>query len=209
VHNANLLGAAFLCRVHAHSGERRLLETALALARCATAAQRVDGSWPYGEASTQGWIDNFHTGFNLIALRMLQTYARTTEFDDAIARGFAFYVDHFFRADGAPKYFHDRQYPIDVHCVAQALITLTSLRRLSVNSEPTLRRVFSWALDQMWDDRGYFYYRVLRLGTIRTSYMRWSQAWMLQALATMLIELRVATETPMPNERPALVRARG
>ena len=38
----------------------------------------------------------------------------------------------------------------------------------------------------MWDERGFFYYRVLRFGTIRTSYMRWSQAWMLLALATLL-----------------------
>ena len=40
-------------------------------------------------------------------------------------------------------------------------------------------------MKHMWDERGFFYYRVLRLGTIRTSYMRWSQAWMLLALAVM------------------------
>jgi hypothetical protein len=38
----------------------------------------------------------------------------------------------------------------------------------------------------MWDERGYFYYRVLRFLTIRISYMRWSQAWMLLALTTLL-----------------------
>ena len=37
----------------------------------------------------------------------------------------------------------------------------------------------------MWDERGFFYYRVLRGLTIRTPYMRWSQAWMLLALAVM------------------------
>ena len=42
----------------------------------------------------------------------------------------------------------------------------------------------------MWDERGFFYYRVLRFGTIRTSYMRWSQAWMLLALATLLADER-------------------
>ena len=44
--------------------------------------------------------------------------------------------------------------------------------------------VLDWAMKHMWDERGFFYYRVLRFGTIRTSYMRWSQAWMLLALAT-------------------------
>jgi hypothetical protein len=207
VHNANLLGAALLCRVSAHTGERQLRETALAIARYSADAQRADGSWPYGESPAQGWIDNFHTGFNLMALRGLQTYARTDEFEGSIARGFAFYLGHFFRSDGAPKYFHDRQYPIDVHCVAQALITLVALRDRSVNSSPMMRNVLTWALDHMWDERGFFYYRVLRLGTIRTSYMRWSQAWMLQALSTVFIELDAATETPVPDERPALVRA--
>ena len=41
-------------------------------------------------------------------------------------------------------------------------------------------------MKHMLDKRGFFYYRVLRLRTIRTSYMRWSQAWMLLALATLL-----------------------
>jgi hypothetical protein len=43
--------------------------------------------------------------------------------------------------------------------------------------------VFAWAMNHMWDDRGFFYYRVLRTLTIRTPYMRWSQAWMLLALS--------------------------
>jgi hypothetical protein len=37
-------------------------------------------------------------------------------------------------------------------------------------------------MEHMWDDRGFFYYRVLRVTTIRTPYMRWSQAWMFLAL---------------------------
>jgi hypothetical protein len=48
----------------------------------------------------------------------------------------------------------------------------------------------------MWDERGFFYYRVLRLCTIRTSYMRWSQAWMLVALVAVLRELSVTACHP-------------
>ncbi len=39
-----------------------------------------------------------------------------------------------------------------------------------------------------WNEKGYLYYRVLRVCAIRTSYMRWSQAWMLLALSTVLEE---------------------
>jgi hypothetical protein len=48
--------------------------------------------------------------------------------------------------------------------------------------------VLGWAMKHMWDSRGFFYYRVLRSCTIRTSYMRWSQAWMLLALSALLCE---------------------
>jgi hypothetical protein len=51
----------------------------------------------------------------------------------------------------------------------------------------------------MWDRRGFFYYRVLRLVTVRTSYMRWSQAWMLLALATLIDDQKPAlADAPMP-----------
>jgi hypothetical protein len=46
--------------------------------------------------------------------------------------------------------------------------------------------VFKWAMRNMWDNRGFFYYRVHRVGTVRTSYMRWSQAWMLVALSKLV-----------------------
>jgi len=71
VHNANFLGAALLSRVYSRSGEKKFLEPALKAARYSAAQQRGDGSWDYGESSTQMWIDNFHTGYNLCALRIL------------------------------------------------------------------------------------------------------------------------------------------
>jgi hypothetical protein len=48
------------------------------------------------------------------------------------------------------------------------------------------RKVFDWATKHMLDSSGYFYYRVMPAFTIRTPYMRWGQAWMLQGLATFL-----------------------
>ncbi|TFG59133.1 MAG: hypothetical protein E4H29_04800, partial [Deltaproteobacteria bacterium] len=100
VHNANLLGAAFLCRVGRISGEKKYIEPALDAARFSVEKQHDDGSWAYGEAPTQQWIDNFHTGFNLVALRRIRDYAGTTEFDPAIRKGFEFFKAHFFREDG-------------------------------------------------------------------------------------------------------------
>ena len=188
VYNANFLAAALLCRVAKLTGEGKFLGPALEVTRCSVAKQKQDGSWHYGEMPSQQWIDNFHTGFNLGALRAIGIYAQTTEFEDSLRRGFEFYRNHFIREDGAPKYFHNRTYPIDVHCVAQSIITLTEFQDLDSSSLAMADKVLRWAMDHMWDEQGFFYYRVLRLLTIRTSYMRWSQAWMLLALATRLSE---------------------
>jgi hypothetical protein len=38
----------------------------------------------------------------------------------------------------------------------------------------------------MWDEQGYFYYQVLPYYKNKIPYMRWSQAWMLLAVSTLL-----------------------
>jgi hypothetical protein len=188
VHNANFLAAALLCRAYKYTGDKKFLDPALRAARHSVAKQHSDGSWAYGEAPSQQWIDNFHTGYNLCGLQAISRDAGTTEFESCIRRGFDFYRAHFFRNDGAVRYFHDRTYPLDIHCVAQSIITLLAFKNLDRDNVRCAHSVFQWAMKNMWDDRGWFYYRVLRLATIRTSYMRWSQAWMLLALSSLLHE---------------------
>ena len=186
IHNANFLAAALLCRIYRHTGEKKFLTPALKAARCSAAKQHADGSWFYGEVPSDQWVDNFHTGYNLCALKSISEYAGTNEFDSCLRRGFEFYRTHFFREDGAVRYFHDRTYPIDIHCVAQSIITLLAFQDFDQGNLPLAYSVFQWAMDHMWDDRGFFYYRALRFCTIRTSYMRWSQAWMLLAMSKLL-----------------------
>ncbi len=182
VHNANFLAAALLCRAYSHTSDERFVRPALQVARWSAAKQQADGSWYYGEAASQRWIDNFHTGYNLCALRDLSSYAATTEFDAVLRRGFEFYRRHFFGADGSVRYFHDRTYPIDIHSVAQSIITLLTFKDADSGNLPLAHSLLDWAVTHMWDDRGFFYYRVLRSHTNRISYMRWSQAWMLLAI---------------------------
>ena len=186
VHNANLLGAALLCRLYRHTGYRQTLETALRIARYSAARQQENGAWAYGELSTQGWADNFHTGYNLCALRTIARNAETSEFDTSIRRGFEFYSKSFFRGDGAPKYYHNRVYPIDTHCVAQSIITLLEFRDIDGSSVELAGNVYRWALENMRDREGYFHYQIQPVYRNRIPYMRWTQAWMLLALATFM-----------------------
>ena len=186
VHNANFLGAALLCRIAKSTGDKKYLEPALKAARYSASRQRGDGSWVYGELSTQQWVDNFHTGYNLCALRTIGQCAETSEFEPHVRRGFAFYRQHFFRKDGAPRYFHDRTHPIDSHCVAQSLITLLTLRDLDHAADNQTFSVYRYAMNRMWAEEGYFFYQVLPSYKDRSSYLRWSQAWMLFALSMLV-----------------------
>jgi rhamnogalacturonyl hydrolase YesR len=198
IHNANFLGAALFCRIYRLTGERKFVEPALTVARYSARRQHDDGSWPYGEAATQQWADNFHTGYNLCALKQIDEYLENDEFESAVRKGYSFYRAHFFREDGAARYFQNHTYPIDIHCIAQSIITLLEFKRSDPDGAELAQSVFEWAMKHMWSERGFFYYRVLRLGKIRTSYMRWSQAWMLLALATLLRERRLAARTSEP-----------
>ncbi len=204
VHNANLLASALLCRVAASTGEGRFWPPALKVARYSAAKQNPDGSWYYGEAPSQQWIDNFHSGFDLCALQTISEYAGTAEFRDRLRRGFEFYRRRFFLAGGAVRYFHDRTYPIDIHCIAQSVITPLAFPDLAPDNLAAAETVFHWALKHMWDSRGFFYYRVLRWGTIRTPYFRWSQAWMLLAASTLLAAKSVEKLRPQVAMEPAM-----
>jgi hypothetical protein len=189
VHNANFLGAALLCRVSRHCGDKKFIEPALKVARYSAARQHKNGSWDYGELPTQRWIDNFHTGYNLCALRSINENTATSEFEPEVRLGLEFYRNQFFREDGAPGYFHDRIYPIDIHSAAQSIITLLTLRDLHPENVGVAFSVLKWTIDNMWDERGYFYYQVFPLFTSKISYMRWSQAWMLLAMSVLLEEI--------------------
>jgi hypothetical protein len=186
VHNANLLGAALLARVARETGEDELREQALAAARFTLRAQAPDGSWPYGNRSFQTWIDNFHTGFNLVALAEIIDATGEPELADPLRRGYAFYRDTFFLADGTPKYYHDRLYPVDIHSAAQALVTFAALAPLEPGALSAGQLVAQWTLREMRDRGGRFYFQKQARYTNRTSFIRWSQAWMLYGLARLM-----------------------
>jgi hypothetical protein len=91
--------------------------------------------------------------------------------------------------DGRPKYFHDRLYPIDIHCTAQGIITCLKLEKFDSRSISTALKIAEWAITNMQDETGFFYYQKTRWLTNRIPYMRWSQAWMFVALSLLMNRL--------------------
>jgi len=167
VHNINLMGAALL-------GRRDCVEFSVK-------RQQPYGYWWYGEAENQRWIDNFHTGYNLVALREYEQATRDASFADAAQRGFAYWERVFWLADGSPRYYHNRTYPLDIHCCAQGILTY-----LAFGDVAKADGVARWALKNMWDERGFFWYQLGRLAINRIQYLRWSQSWMYYALSELL-----------------------
>ena len=192
IHNANVMGAWLLARVHARTGEGHLREEALAATRYTVRCQRADGSWPYGEGPADGWVDSFHTGFVLVALQGVARCLETAEFDDALAAGYRFWKERMFLPDATPKYYAHRVYPIDAHSVAQAILTYLVFSEHDPEAEAWARRVARWGVDHMQDRDGHFHYQIYRHYRIRIPYMRWSQAWMQRALTELLYGERAA-----------------
>jgi hypothetical protein len=195
VFNASLLAGEALAAAGAVTGPKTWPVYALRAARYVVRRQRADGSWDYGADSYQGWADNFHTAFVLTSLvRILRDCAPQLETDEetraeiegALARGYRCWREGFFLADGWPKYYHHDAHPADAHSAGAALVALAELREREPDAPELAHRVAAWTLRELYDPRGFFYYQKRRLRTVRTPYMRWSQAWMAYGLARIL-----------------------
>ena len=196
IHNANILGAHLLSRVAHLTGEEKLKGFASDSVDFVVKHQNPDGSWYYGEGSHQRWIDNFHTGFVLDCLCDCIDLIPRFDLLPNLEKGLKFYVDNFFFSDGTPKYYYDQVFPIDIHSCAQSIITLTKFSGSADRIKQLKDKVVSWTLSNMQDSSGHFYFQKRRLFTNRIAYMRWSQAWMLKALTSVLaVEAEEATRT--------------
>jgi hypothetical protein len=197
VHNANLLGASFLVRLGSLTGNRSCVETGVHAAAYSTKHQHDDGSWYYSERSGSRWVDSFHTGFNLEAIRWLLKYSPAAGFQSAFDDGIKYYSEKFFLADGTPKYYDRRVYPVDIHSAAEAIGFFSSE---GPRYRPLAARILTWTLRNMLNTDGSFCFRKGKLLTNRIAYMRWGQAWMFRALtAYVYSQAQDATHSSGPD----------
>ncbi len=186
VFNASLLGSKLLSYCYRYTGNEDYYELAKQSVRACCEAQDKDGSWVYGLGATQGWIDSFHTGYNLDALIAYEEQTGDTSFRGNIEKGFDFYVRNFFEKDGTPKYYHNKMYPIDIHCPGQFCVSISRLHKYG-ECKDLLDKVLCWTIKNMQDKKGYFYYQLKKGVSSKISYMRWSNAFMFNAMSYYLL----------------------
>jgi hypothetical protein len=170
IHNANLLGA-WLVHVAALDDDVARGRVERAVERT-LAAQRPDGSWPYGEADNLGWTDSFHSGYVLVCLDRLR--AVDPSVDEAVARGAAHY-GAFFDASGRAQLWAGRRFPEDAHSAGTGLSALATLLRRRLVKRELVERVAVRVLDVAL--RGeHAVHRRYRLGRTTVRYLRWCDA---------------------------------
>lgn len=187
VFNASILGSRLLSYCYKYTGNETYKQLARKSIVACCAGQEEDGSWRYGMLPVQKWRDSFHTGYNLDGLIAYQENTGDNSFDENIAKGFDYYINHFFLDDGTPKYYDNQTYPIDIHCPGQLFVTLSRLHKFGAFRQ-TAAKVLQWTIDNMQDPNGYFYYQLKPGMSSKIPYMRWSNAFMFSALSFYLLE---------------------
>ena len=183
VHNASLWGAAWVAFVADVTSNDEYKELALTVARQSVSEQGSDGSWVYGARHHHQFIDGFHTGYNLEALHVLRTALKTAEFDSSIEQGLAFYKQEMFEADGTAKYYNTNRYPLDMHSVSQAVLTLLKVSGEQEDIE-LAEKIIQQSIDTLYMSKQQrFVYQQHKYFTNKINYIRWTQAWVYYSFA--------------------------
>lgn len=190
IHNSNMVGAAFLARTAKHNSNEEYLNVAKGAMEYSCSRQLPNGAWWYGEEQTNHWIDNFHTGYNLDALKCYIECSGDKKYEGLLKKGLEFYMNNFFEESGRPKYYHNRAYPIDSQCASQAIDTLANLSEVNIEALNLTKKVALWTIQNMQDKDGFFHYRQYPYGIkAKAPMLHWAQATTYKALVHLQLKL--------------------
>jgi len=183
VHNASLWGAAWVGFVANVTNNATYKSLALKVANQSVKEQAADGSWVYGARHHHQFIDGFHTGYNLEALHVLRTALETTEFDPSIKLGLVYYKQEMFESNGTAKYYNNNRYPLDMHSVSQAVLTLLKVSGEKEDIELAGRIISRSIVNLYMPEKKRFMYQKHKYFTNKINYIRWTQAWVYYSFA--------------------------
>ena len=189
IFNASLLAGEVLAKTGAIINDENYLDLARKTANFVVKRQKENGAWTYGAKLRHAWIDNFHTAYILLSLFRLQKNIPNFRCAETIAKGLDYWLENFFLADGTPKYYDRETFPVDIHSASAAIVALCELNEFDSRCLPLAEKVANWTIENMRDEQGFFYYQKRKDKLIKTSFIRWANAWTAFALAKLLEEL--------------------
>ena len=199
IHNSNMIGAAFLAGAAGVTGTGEYLSLARRAMEYSCTRQLRDGAWYYGEHPMYHWVDVFHTGYNLDALKRYQHYSGDLSFSDSLSRGYDYFRRSFFEPSGRVRYYHDRARPIDIQCASQAMDTLLFFSAEDPDAFASAERTALWYIHHMQSRDGHFYFRHYAPGIHNGAPMiHWGQATMHKSLASLILRGRQKDGGPLP-----------
>lgn len=200
VHNANLMGAAFLLEAAMQIQCDRWRESAMKAAEFTLRRQNDDGSFYYESQESGGGRahrDIYHSGFEIRALYRIWKLTGDSLYYKAVQKYLEFYKVAYIRRDGAPvrDEFNQDSAAFDIHGCAESILCPATLLADFPELGSQLRDAARWTFSNMSNPDGSWAYFIDSRGRVdRMPYIRWGQAWMLRALAQ-LAEVQAGNAT--------------
>ncbi len=191
-HNANMIGTSLLARTYSFTKENHLVEFSRKAIKFSCDSQLDDGAWYYGQTNHQKWIDNWHTAYNLDALKYYNESSGDDSCHSNLVKGYKFYKENFFYNDGKPKYYHNKLRWADIQSSAQAIDTFCLFSDYDNEALVMAEKVAKWTIENMQDKSGYFYYRDIGWKKVKIPMIHWGQATMMSALGHLILKLQMA-----------------
>ena len=178
VFNASMKGVRLLSQAFSLTGDKDFKIHAKKAVDFVVSNQKDNGSWDYSLSNGGNWTDNYHTGYILDCLDEYSLLCGDRDYDIHLKSGYGFYIDHFIEDNGMPRFYASKAFPADCTAAAQTIHTLVRFG----NKKKAMEVAF-WMARNMQAEKGSFYFRKHKYYTVKTDFMRWSDAWMFSALA--------------------------
>jgi hypothetical protein len=143
-------------------------------------------------------VDAYHNGFVLRSLFRINRLAPSKELFATMEKGLRAYLAAFLGPNGETWVYPDSKV-VDIHGCAETILCLGRLQSLFPWCREPWERALRWAVQNMQDPAtGRFFYQKRKLfgaidHTVRTPFIRWSDAWMFKALAEARVVLDRST----------------
>ena len=190
-YNASLLAAEILAKSDFIGNKAEFGELIKLTVDFVLSKQKPDGEWWYSynpETNSERKQIDFHQGFVLVSLNNLLelSIGEDGSVKQAIEKGLRYYKNNQFYESGRSLWRIPKKWPVEIHNQSQGIITFSKLSKFDTSYSDFASKIANWTIDNMQSPKGYFYYRKNPFFMNKISYIRWSQAWMMLALAEII-----------------------